>query len=91
VASWAPTLVGLIAGTCSTAAFVPQVVKIWREGDTHAISTRMYGFRVFGFALRLIYGFALGSLPLMIFNTLSILLGGTILWLKVFRPGESHE
>lgn len=87
--SWAPTFLGLIAGTCSTAAFVPQVVKIWREGDTHAISTRMYSVRVFGFSLWLLYGFGMGSPPLMIFNTLSILLGGTILWLKL-HPGEPH-
>ena len=30
--SWLPVAVGMIAGTFSTFAFVPQVLKIWREG-----------------------------------------------------------
>ena len=57
--SWLPTIVGMIAGCCSTAAFVPQVLKIWREGDTRAISTRMYVLRNLGFVLWLAYGLAL--------------------------------
>ena len=28
--SWLPTAVGMIAGCCSTAAFVPQVLKLAR-------------------------------------------------------------
>jgi MtN3 and saliva related transmembrane protein len=81
--AWLPTLLGLIAGCCSTAAFVPQVLKIWREGDTRAISARMYVLRVIGFVLWLGYGFALGSMPLIVFNIASLLLGGTVLVLKL--------
>jgi MtN3 and saliva related transmembrane protein len=81
--AWLPTILGLVAGCCSTAAFVPQVLKIWREGDTRAISLRMYVMRVAGFALWLGYGFALGSVPLVVFNVLNLLLGGTVLALKV--------
>ena len=78
-----PLIVGLVAGTCSTFAFVPQVLKIWRDGDTEAISLRMYVLRVSGFVLWLAYGFVLGSIPLMLFNVISIGLGGTILVLKL--------
>ena len=74
---------GLVAGVCSTAAFIPQVLKIWREGDSEAISLRMYIWRVVGFVLWLVYGFALGSVPLVIFNIISMALGGTILVLKL--------
>ncbi len=81
--AWLPTVLGLIAGCCSTYAFVPQVLKIWREGDTRAISLRMYVMRDAGFVLWLAYGFALGSLPLIAFNVLNLLLGGTVLALKV--------
>ena len=49
--AWLPTVLGLVAGCCSTAAFVPQVLKIRREGDTSAISLRMYVMRVAGFVL----------------------------------------
>ena len=81
--AWLPTILGLVAGCCSTFAFVPQVLKIWREGDTDAISLRMYVMRVAGFVLWLAYGFALGSVPLVVFNVLNLLLGGTILALKL--------
>ena len=81
--AWLPTILGLVAGCCSTFAFVPQVLKIWREGDTDAISLRMYVMRVAGFVLWLAYGFALGSVPLVVFNVLNLLLGGMILALKL--------
>jgi MtN3 and saliva related transmembrane protein len=79
---WLPTLLGLAAGCCTAYAFVPQVLKIWREGDTGAISVRMYVLRVTGFLLWLAYGVALGSMPLIAFNILNLLLGGTVLALK---------
>jgi len=87
--SWLPTIVGMIAGCCSTIAFVPQVLKIRREGDTRAISTRMYVLRDLGFVLWLAYGLALRSTPLVVFNVLSLLLGGTILVLKL--RGRARE
>ena len=87
--SWLPTAVGMVAGCCSTAAFVPQVLKIWREGDTRAISTRMYVLRDLGFVLWLAYGLALRSMPLIVFNVASLLLGGTILVLKL--RGRARE
>jgi len=87
--SWLPTIVGMIAGCLSTAAFVPQVLKIRREGDTRAISTRMYVLRDLGFVLWLAYGLALRSTPLIVFNILSLLLGGTILVLKL--RGRARE
>jgi MtN3 and saliva related transmembrane protein len=79
---WLPTLLGLAAGCCTAYAFVPQVLKIWREGDTGAISARMYVLRVTGFLLWLAYGVALGSMPLVAFNILNLLLGGAVLVLK---------
>lgn len=84
---WFPMALGTVAGVLSTGAFLPQVAKIWREGDTAAISTRMYVLRTVGFALWLGYGLALGSVPIVVFNVLSLLLGGAILALKL-RSGR---
>ncbi len=89
--SWLPTILGMVAGCCSTFAFVPQVLKIWREGDTRAISVRMYVMRVTGFVLWLAYGFALGSIPLIVFNIVSLLLGGTVLVLKLRGSARSDR
>ncbi|MFL5336995.1 MAG: SemiSWEET family sugar transporter [Geminicoccaceae bacterium] len=87
---WLSTLLGMVAGCCATFAYVPQVLKIWREGDSRAISTRMYVLRDVGFGLWLGYGFALGSTPLILVNIANLLLGGTILVLKLrggSKPG----
>ncbi|HEX8165331.1 MAG TPA: SemiSWEET transporter [Beijerinckiaceae bacterium] len=80
---WLPTVLGSIAGLLSTASFVPQVFKAVREGDTGAISKRMYVVTVTAFVLWIAYGFVIGALPLVVFNALSLALSGTILFLKV--------
>ncbi len=74
---------GTVAGILSTSSFVPQVLKAWREGDTAAISKRTYIVNVTAFVLWTFYGFVLGSLPLIVFNALSLMLSGTILFLKI--------
>ena len=81
--SWLPITVGLFAGCLSTYSFLPQVVKIWREGDTEAISLRMFALRAFGSALWTVYGFGIGSLPVTIFSASNLALCMTILILKI--------
>jgi MtN3 and saliva related transmembrane protein len=71
--AWLPTVLGLVAGCCSTAAFVPQVLKIWREGETRAISLRMYLMRDAGFVLWLAYGIAAWNLALIVPNVVAAL------------------
>ncbi len=80
---WLPLILGTVAGLLSTASFVPQVLKAWREGDTEAISKRMYLVTVSAFTLWTIYGFVIGSLPIIVFNILSLILSATILVLKL--------
>ena len=42
MSGWWVAALGTAAGLCTTGSFVPQVVKAWREGDTRALSLRMY-------------------------------------------------
>lgn len=76
-------ILGTVAGLLSVSSFVPQVLKAWREGDTDAISKRMYMVTVTAFILWTAYGFVLGSPVLIIFNALSLVLSGSILGLKI--------
>lgn len=76
-------LVGTAAGLCSTGSFIPQVVKAWRRDDVAAISKRMYIITVSAFTLWTAYGLMIGSIPIIAFNIVSLLLSGTILVLKV--------
>lgn len=83
MSEWLPTILATIAGTLSTASFVPQVLKAWRERDTAAISKRMYIVTVAAFMLWLAYGLLIGNMPLIVFNLLSLCLSGTIPVLKI--------
>ena len=77
------TVLGMVAGTCTTACFAPQVWKLWREGDTAAISRRMYIVLMAAFALWMVHGVMIASAPIIIFNALNLLLSGAVLALKL--------
>ncbi|SCY29241.1 SemiSWEET family sugar transporter [Microvirga guangxiensis] len=83
MSEWLPTILATVAGILSTASFVPQVLKAWRERDTAAISKKMYLVTVTAFVLWSAYGFLIGAIPLIVFNLLSLCLSGTILALKI--------
>jgi MtN3 and saliva related transmembrane protein len=90
MSDWFPLAAGLVAGCLSTYSLVPQVLKIWREGDAEAVSKRMFAVRAFGLALWAVYGYVAGSLPITIFSSLSLLLSAAILVLKARAARRAH-
>lgn len=76
-------LVGAVAGTLTTVAFLPQVIKTWRSRSTKDISLVMFLVLCLGVALWLAYGVMLGAWPVIIANGLTLVLAGVILWLKL--------
>ncbi|MDE0779580.1 MAG: SemiSWEET transporter [Alphaproteobacteria bacterium] len=83
-----PDVVGGVAAVLTTIAFLPQVIKSWRSGSTRDVSLGMFLILNTGIVLWLIYGLLLGSLPLILANTVTIFLTGTIMVLKL-RTGRS--
>jgi len=81
--SWWPTALGMVAGLCTSFSFVPQVLKAWREGDTEAISKRMYLASLAAYGLWIVHGLMIASTPVILFNTLNLLFAATILGLKL--------
>lgn len=77
-----PELLGYAAASCTTFSFVPQVVKIWRTRSAEDISTPMYVVFTLGVALWFVYGLALGAWPIIVANCATILLAGSVLWMK---------
>ena len=75
-------LVGTAAGLCSMASFTPQLVKIWRERDASSISLRMYVVTVTGFSLWVAYGVLVTSFPVIVTNSVCLVLSAAILALK---------
>ena len=67
------TLLGLIAATLTTIAFIPQVIKAWLSKSTKDISLIMYALVTTGILLWLIYGILISDIPLIFANVISLL------------------
>ncbi|MHB1245013.1 MAG: SemiSWEET family sugar transporter [Sulfuriferula sp.] len=74
--------IGLLAGTLTTVAFIPQVIKIWRSKKADDISVSMFLIFTVGVALWMIYGIQIASLPVMLANAVTMILALIILILK---------
>jgi MtN3 and saliva related transmembrane protein len=83
VPNLAVTVIGAAAALCSTTSFVPQLAKLWREKTAEAVSVRMYVLTVAAFSLWSVYGFLLGSWPLVAANLVSLGLSSAILALRL--------
>ncbi|MBI4293680.1 MAG: SemiSWEET transporter [Betaproteobacteria bacterium] len=75
--------VGFVAGTLTTIAFIPQVIRIWRTRSARDISLGMYWVFTAGVALWVIYGFMLDALPVIVTNGITLVLSATVLVLKL--------
>lgn len=75
-------IIGYMAAFLSTIAFIPQVVKIYRERSARSISYKTFFIFTAGVTCWLIYGIALESIPMLIANTITIILSVLILLLK---------
>lgn len=75
--------IGLLAGLCTTIAFVPQVVKCWRSRSTSDISLGMFLIMTLGVGLWLAYGFLSHDLPLILANGVTFVLVLLVLLMKV--------
>jgi MtN3 and saliva related transmembrane protein len=76
-------LLGLVATCFTTASFIPQVWRTWRTRDVSGISLATYAVLTIGLALWLTYGLIKGDLPLIIANSVMVLLTATIAIMKI--------
>ena len=76
------TILGSAAGALTTLSLLPQVVKIWKSRSARDISPVMFVVFSIGITLWIIYGFAINSMPVIVANFVSLVLGLIILWLK---------
>ena len=72
-------IIGLIAAVCTTFAFIPQVMKVWKTKQTKDLSLRMYSIMFLGILLWLVYGILIDSLSIILANVVTSTLVGTIL------------
>lgn len=76
-------MLGLTAGTLTTAAFVPQLAKAWRSKSTGDLSWGMLITFSTGVLLWLIYGVWIDSLPVILANAATLFLQAGIVSLKI--------
>lgn len=83
---------GFVAAFCTTAAFVPQLVRVLKLKTARDISLRMFLMFSAGVFLWLIYGIRLGSWPMIASNGVTLFLSLSILYfkLKYDRNGEKE-
>jgi len=80
---WSITLIGSIAAVCTTAAFVPQVIRVWRLKRADEISLITFLVLSIGSLVWLTYGLFISSLPVIAANGVTFILVLAILILKV--------
>jgi|TARA_B110000858_G_C17441307_1_gene309938 MtN3 and saliva related transmembrane protein len=75
--------VGFFAAFCTTISFLPQVIKVYKTKSTKDISLYMFLIFTIGTFCWLIYGILESSLPIIIANTITLILSATILLYKI--------
>ncbi|PHQ61989.1 MAG: hypothetical protein COC08_02840 [Maribacter sp.] len=76
-------ILGLVAAFFTTAAFIPQVYKVWKEKSAKDISLTMYLVLTIGLILWLGYGVSIQSLPVTLANAITLLLVLFMVFLKL--------
>jgi len=74
---------GFAAATLTTTAFVPQAWMTFRTRDVSGVSLGMYSAFTLGIVLWLVYGIRLGAWPLIVANTVTLVLAGAVLVMKI--------
>ncbi|MDQ3260533.1 MAG: SemiSWEET transporter [Burkholderiales bacterium] len=75
--------IGIIAGSLTTIAFLPQVIHVLKTKSTEDISLVMYVVFTTGVVFWLIYGILLGAWPVIIANVVTFILALIVLVLKL--------
>ena len=75
--------VGFFAAFCTTVSFLPQVIKVYKTKSTKDISLYMFLIFTIGTFCWLIYGIIESSIPIILANTITLILSSIILLYKI--------
>jgi MtN3 and saliva related transmembrane protein len=76
-------IVGYVAATLTTAAFLPQVVQVWQSQSTKDLSLPTLLSFIVGVFMWLIYGLLVKSAPIIVANAVTLVLNSVILRFKL--------
>ena len=83
-------LTGYIAAASTTLSFIPQIIKIRKEGGA-SLSYPMLFIYLFGLTLWLIYGIMLHASAVIVANAASIVLVALAIVMKALASTERRE
>ena len=83
--------IGHIAGFCTTIAFLPQVIRTYKKKSAKDISLGMYLVFCFGVMMWLFYGISVRSSSLILANTATLILAGTMLVMKLIFDSRKKK
>lgn len=85
--AWDPRAVtvaiGFIAGLLTTLSFVPQMLRAWRTRSTADLSLTTIVVFAFGISLWIVYGSIIHSVPIVLWNAVTLVLNLGILTAKL--------
>jgi len=79
----ATDLIGYFSAFLTTLAFVPQAHHSWKTRDLSGVSLPMYSLFSLGVVGWLIYGILIVSWPIIVANSITLLLACVVLCLKL--------
>jgi len=78
--------IGYVAGTLTTISFIPQAWLSWKTRHTAGLSLGMYTIFALGVALWLGYGLLIGAWPVIVSNSITLVLALFILGIRLRHP-----
>jgi MtN3 and saliva related transmembrane protein len=85
------TMIGLLAGSMTTAAWLPQVAKAFRTKSTRDFSWGWFALFGFGVAFWIVYGLAADAVAVIVPNVLTFLLILGLFLLKLAHSGADGD
>ena len=76
-------IIGILAGFLCTISFVPQIVRIFKTRHTRDLSLITFSILCLGVFLWLIYGILIKDLPVVLANSVILILCSLIVVMKV--------
>jgi len=76
-------VLGLVAGALTTGGFIPQVVRVYRLKSAREISLLFTTLFLVGISFWMVYGIYFGLLSVIIWNAITAILGGLLLFAKL--------
>lgn len=84
------TTIGLIAGTLTSVAAIPQVIKTLRTRHVRDISIWQPLLLAFGVALWMVYGILINDLPLIVANITPLICNVILTGMKILYGPDNR-